>query len=84
MGRKSPFVLPFLLKRSESGGYVYYRSVATDVRPAISGEVLCPWSGETRLLGGNAAIKVRACRQLSQMTAAMRWIAPRKVFASLS
>jgi hypothetical protein len=72
MGRKSPFVLPFLLKRSESGGYVYYRSVATDVRPAISGEVLCPWSGETRVLGGNAAIKV-SFNTIDFATARQRW-----------
>jgi hypothetical protein len=32
----------------------------------------------------NVESHIRACRQLSQMTAAMRWIAPRKVFASLS
>jgi hypothetical protein len=72
MGRKSPFVLPFLLRRSESGSYVYYRSVAADVRPAISGEVLCPWSGETRVLGGNAAIKV-SFNTTDFATARQRW-----------
>jgi integrase len=72
MGRKSPFILPFLLKRRESGGYVYYRSVAADVRPAISGEVLCPWSGETRILGGNAAIKV-SFNTTDFATARQRW-----------
>jgi integrase len=72
MGRKSPFILPFLLKRSESGGYVYFRSVPADVRPAISGEVLCSWSGETRVLGSNAAIKV-SFNTTDFATARHRW-----------
>jgi hypothetical protein len=72
MGRKSPFILPFLLKRRENGGYVYYRCVPADVRSAISGEVLCPWNGETCVLGGNAAIKV-SFNTTDFATAHQRW-----------
>ncbi len=72
MGRKSPFILPFLLKRSESGGYVYHRRVPADVRPAISGEVLCAWNGETRVLGSNPTIKV-SFNTTDFATARQRW-----------
>ena len=72
MGRKSPFVLPFLLKRSESGGYVYQRRVPADLCKAISGEVLGPWSGELRLLGSNPTIKV-SFNTIGFATERQRW-----------
>ncbi len=72
MARKSPHTLPFLLRRRESGGYVYHRRVPADVRSAVSGEVVCPWSGEVRLVGSGGTIKI-AFATTDLATAKQRW-----------
>jgi len=61
-----------LLRRRESGGYVYHRRVPPDVRPALSGELVCPWNGEVRLLGNGGTIKI-AFATADLATAKQRW-----------
>jgi integrase len=72
MGRKSPFILPHLTQRRESSGYAYCRNIPSDVRSAISGEVHCPWSGETRALAGNTVVKL-SLNTTDLATAKQRW-----------
>lgn len=72
MARTSPNTLPFLLRRRESGGYLYHRRIPADVRPSLSGEVVCPWTGDVRLVGDGGTIRI-SFGTTDLATAKVRW-----------
>lgn len=72
MGRKSPFTLPHLLRRAESGAYSYNHNVPADLRPALSGQIDCSRSRETRAVAGDTVIKL-SLNTTDLGTAKQRW-----------
>lgn len=58
MGRKSPFNLPFLVRRADSGRFVYSRHLKPDIAPFVAGMVTIPWDLSQRTIGGGLVIKI--------------------------
>jgi integrase len=58
MGRKSPFNLPFLVRRADSGRFLYSRHLKPDIAPYVAGMVTTPWDLSQRPIGGGQVIKI--------------------------
>ncbi|MCZ8314974.1 hypothetical protein [Phreatobacter sp.] len=58
MGRKSPFNLPFLVRRADTGRFVYSRQLKPDIAPYVAGTVTTPWDLGQRSIGGGRVIKI--------------------------
>lgn len=58
MGRKSPFNLPFLVRRADSGRFLYSRHLKPDIAPYVAGTVTISWELSQRAIGGGRVIKI--------------------------
>lgn len=58
MARQPQSGLPFLIRRSDSGQFSYWRILSADIVPHFNGEVSLDWSASRRKLASPGIIKI--------------------------